>query len=121
MNDRIKWLNNNNKKILFLDFSDSTAEESTRIWTDVESEMVNYNGSQPLLVLLNVKNVKYNSKTQNAYRGVRQRSKTVPQKWAIVNASTATKVMIKILCVFIKDNISFTDSIEEAKETLTKV
>jgi hypothetical protein len=120
MNNRINWITHNDKKILFLNFSDSTVEESTKIWVDVESDILNYKGALPLLMLLDVKNVKYDMGTQNAYRKVRDASKNIPQKWAIVNASTATMVMIKIICLFVKDNIIFTDTIDSAKDKLAR-
>lgn len=118
MNNKIKWIEHEEKKILYLDFSNSSEEESTSIWNDAESDILNYNGELPLLVLVNVENVKYNNATQNAYRQVRDKSKNVKQKWVVVGASTSIKVMIKILCIFVKDDIVFTDSVDAAKDLL---
>ena len=108
------------KKILYLDFSNSTVEISTKIWIDAEKDFINYSSIQPLLVLINVKNLKYNEETKNTYRRVRNLSKNIKQKWVIIGATITIQVMIKIITLFTDDNIFFTDTLEKAKEWLIK-
>lgn len=117
MNNRVKWIDHNNKKILYLDFSNTSAGESAKIWLDSDQYIADYNDSGPLLMLTNVANMQYDEKDKEAFRQVRNKYKTLNQKRAVVGATGGIKIMIKLISIFNK-NTYFSETDDEAKNWL---
>ena len=116
--NKIKWIEHNNKKILYVDYSSITDENETfKIYDSLKEEIIKAASSstEPILIISNVEKTLVNENTEREYAKHRMITKKYNIYSAVIGASGKIRSAVKILSVYDK-RFSLQANLDEAKE-----
>ncbi len=115
--ERVRFIEHKGKKILYIDFSNCSEEESLDVIEQGKKEVK----SQPensLLTLTNVNKTKYNSKVVGAFREFTKGNKPYVRAAAIIGLSKIKKMIFKAVKEFSQRPLQEFSDEEKAKDWL---
>ena len=115
--ERVKFIRHQEKDILFLDFSNTAADEVLKIIEDAK-RVIGTKPKNSLLTLTDVTNARFSEEVGNGMKQFTAYNKPYVKAAAVVGIAGLKKVIFGAVMAFSKRNIETFDDVEQAKRWL---
>ncbi len=115
--DRVKFITHQEKRILFLDFSNSEANDVLRTIEDAK-RLISANPEQSLLTLTDVTNARFNEEVGKGMKQLTAHNRPYVKAAAVVGITGIKRIILGAVMAYAKRNIEPFDDMEEAKKWL---
>jgi hypothetical protein len=119
MSDRIKWIDRNGKKVLYIDFSSLVGAELIKLIKEVD---VTYEGQQPksLLIFFDYTDAYGNEEAMAELKKLSKKSDIYVKKGAASGITGIKKILANAINTFVKTPFKLFDDKEKALAWLTE-
>ena len=115
--DRVKFITHQGREILFLDFSNSKADEALQVIADAK-KVVSTKPKNSLLTLTDVTDARFNDAVSNGLKDLTTHNKPYVKAAAIIGITGLKKIIFSTVMAFSKRNIESFSNAEQAKSWL---
>lgn len=122
MTDRVSWIEHKGKKILYVDYSNATAEETLPA-IESQKSLIMTQDKHSVLNLINVTNTGYNKQSWSEMRQAAKDTGRNTKAVAMIGVVDLKKFFFKVVKMVTKggDKIRDFNNIEEAKDWLVSL
>ncbi len=114
---RVKFIRHGEKEILFLDFSNSGADDVLRT-IETAKQVISGRPEQSLLTLTDVTNARFNEEVGEGMKQLTAHNRPYVKAAAVVGITGLKRIIFGAVVAFSKRNIASFDDVEEAKQWL---
>lgn len=115
--ERVKFITHQDREILYLDFSNSKADEVLKIIEDAK-EVIRTKPEKSILTLTDVTNARFNDEVGASMKQFAAHNKPYVRAGAVVGITGLKKIIFGAVMAFSKRNLESFDDIEAAKRWL---
>ncbi len=115
MNNRVSWIEHKGARILYADYSNLSGEEYIGAIEEFKNELLKQTPGS-IVTLTNVTDSKVTNEVKEKLKELRSQTKGISKKAAAIGMTGFKKA----IAVFIRKDLYWADSLEEAKEWLTE-
>jgi len=120
MENRVKWIDHKGKKILFVDYSNTTTDESLQIIKE-SRDVAMTQEKDSVLMLIDVTNNDYNKESWQAMREAASDTAPYTKAFAITGLEGVKRFFLKVAKIVTKGNLNEFSSADEAKDWLVTI
>jgi len=117
--ERIKFIQQSGKKLLFLDFSNCNVEELLEA-IDEAKTIIKTQPENSLLILTDVTNARFNEEVSRKMKEFTTHNKPYVKESAVVGVIGLKKIILDAVMLFSNRKLHTFDTIEQAKDWLIK-
>jgi hypothetical protein len=119
MDDKVKFIQHRGKKILYLDFSQSTAADVLKTIVTAKSVIAGQ-PEQSLLTLTNVTDARFNDAVSHELKNFTAHNRPFVRAGAVIGVSGFKKIIFDAVVLFSGRKLSAFDDVEQAKQWLVE-
>ncbi len=115
--ERVRFIQHHDKEILFLDFSNSRADDVMKLISDA-TRVIRTKPERSLLTLTDVTNARFNEEVGEGMKQFTLQNKPYVKASAVVGITGLKRIIFGAVMAFSRRNIESFDTVEEAKRWL---